>query len=88
MKQTMTMLAVVLWTVAATLLIFAVGEDDSFRMSQIALFVQLTACMPTLYLIFDHVVTEHRQKVLVQLAQVVGRADAERANRRLRDVSH
>jgi len=88
MKQALSVLAVLLWTVSGTLLVVALADDHSFRLSQVALFLQLAACMPTLYLIADHVVDHHRQVMLQQLSEVVGRADAERAIRRLREVSH
>lgn len=79
-------LAGILWTLSTTMFIYALASDDSFRMSQVALFVQVTACMPTLWLIFEHIVSEHRRILLLQLAEVVGRADAERQLRLVREA--
>lgn len=68
-----------LWTAAATLLIVDFFElSTRLPLAQLALFVQAAAFAPTLYLIGDHLLAEHRRKILAQMCEVIGRADAER----------
>lgn len=76
-RTTLLVITVSLWAAAATLLVTA-AFDIGAPLARAALFVQMVALVPTVYLIADHLLAEHRRKMLVQMCEVIGRADAER----------